>query len=576
MNKKVIIVGGVAGGASTAARLRRLDESVEIIIMEKGPYISFANCGLPYHIGGTITHREELLLFSPEEMKTRFNIDVRVFNEVTAINRENHAISVKNLQTGEEYEESYDKLVLATGSSPLTPPIKGIDGKNLFTLWTMPDMDSIIDFLKQHNPGTAAVIGGGFIGLEMVENLHEHGIEVSLVEMLDQVMQPLDYDMAQFVHRQLSKHHVRLFLGDGVMSFGDTDDGKKEITLQSGKKLTVDMVILAIGIRPNSKLAADAGLELNSRKGIITDKHLRTNDPDIFAVGDAIEVDHLISGEKTMIPLAGPANKQGRICADNITGIESVYEASQGTSVAKVFDLTVSSTGLNEKQIETMGMKLNTDYKVSIVHPRSHSSYYPGAYPMTLKVLFAMDGKILGAQAVGYTGVEKRIDVIATAMRFGATVYDLTRLELSYAPPYSAAKDPVNMAGFNAENLLKGLCDGIQCRELSEVDISRTTILDVRTPFEAESGMITGAINIPLEELRKRIGELEPGRDIVVYCAVGFRAYLACRVLLQNGFENVKNLAGGYTTYETWMRKYQDRYFVEEPVTYEPCDVIPD
>jgi NADPH-dependent 2,4-dienoyl-CoA reductase/sulfur reductase-like enzyme/rhodanese-related sulfurtransferase len=466
--------------------------------------------------------------------------------------------------------------VIATGSSPITPPIKGIHGEKLFTLWTIPDMDEIIDFMKKTGPRTAAVVGGGFIGLEMVENLHEHGIEVSLIEMMDQVMQPLDYDMAQFVHRQLSRKHVRLFLGDGVMSFEDSDNGKKLITLQSGQILEVDMAILAIGIRPNSKLAADAGLALNPWGGIITDKHLKTSDPHIYAVGDVIEVDHLVSGEKTMIPLAGPANKQGRVCADNIGGIDSIYEASQGTSVAKVFDLTVSSTGLNEKQIEALGMKLNSDYKASVVHPRSHSSYYPGAYPMTLKILFSTDGKVLGAQAVGYEGVEKRIDVIATAMRFNASVGDLAKLELSYAPPYSAAKDPVNMAGFNAENILGGLCDGIQCRELAMVDISRTVILDVRTPFEAENGMITGAVNIPLNGLRDRIGELDKNKDIIIYCAVGFRAYLACRILRQKGFSNVKNLAGGYTSYSTWMRKYHDRHFVDEPVAYEPCDVIPE
>ena len=436
-------------------------------------------------------------------------------------------------------------------------------------------MDKIISFIKKHNPKTAAVIGGGFIGLEMVENLSELGLEVSLVEMMDQVMQPVDYDIAQFVHRQLSKHHVRLFLGDGVKEFKSSGIGT-QLTLQSGLKLGADLVILAIGIRPNSNLASDAGLSVNKRGGIIVDKHLKTSDPDIFAVGDAIEVEHLVSGEPTMIPLAGPANKQGRICADNIAGIDSIYEASQGTSVAKVFDLTVASTGLNEKQLESLGIELNKDYKATIIHPRSHASYYPGAYPLTLKVLFDMDGKVLGAQAIGHAGVEKRIDVIATAMRFGATVYDLTKLELSYAPPYSAAKDPVNMAGFNAENILNGLCGNIHCRELQNIDIEDTIILDVRTPMETEHGIITGAVNIPVDELRNRLNELDPSKQIIVNCAVGFRAYLACRILLQNGFDRAVYLAGGYTTYETWVRKYNDRHFVDEPVTYEPCDVIPD
>ncbi|MBN2558839.1 MAG: FAD-dependent oxidoreductase [Clostridia bacterium] len=575
MSLKVVIVGGVAGGASTAARLRRLDEKAEIIMMERGPYISFANCGLPYHIGGTIADREELLLFSPDDMKSRFNIDVRIWNEVVSIDRERKIVSVADRETGESYEESYDKLVLSPGSTPFIPPIPGIGGKNMFTLWTVPDMDRIISHIKETKPASAVVVGGGFIGLEMVENLRELGIEVSIVEMLDQVMQSLDYDMAQFVHRHLSSHHIRLFLGDGVDSFSETPEGLTEISLKSGLSLNAGIVILAIGVRPNSSLAVEARLETNRRGGIVVDRHLRTSDPDIYAVGDAIEVTHLVSGEKTMIPLAGPANKQGRICADNICGIGSTYDASQGTGVAKIFDITMASTGLNEKQLESMGRVLNKDFKATVVHPRSHSSYYPGAYPMTLKVLFDMKGKILGAQAVGYTGVEKRIDVIAASMRFNATIYDLTKLELSYAPPYSAAKDPVNMAGFNAENILNGICDNIQCRELPAVDISNTVILDVRTPMETESGMITGAVSIPLDDLRDRLGELDPEKEIIVYCAVGFRAYLACRILLQNGFKKVRNLAGGYTTYSTWVPRYYDRHFVDEPVAFEPCDVVP-
>ena len=575
MSKKVVIVGGVAGGASTAARLRRLDENAEIIIMERGPYISFANCGLPYHIGGTISNRDELILQMPEDMKVRFNVEVRVFNEVTGINRDAKTVSVLNNQTGETYEESYDNLVLSPGSTPFTPPIPGIEADNHFTLWTIPDMDKIIAYIKKHQPKTAAVIGGGFIGLEMVENLSELGLEVSLVEMMDQVMQPVDYDIAQFVHRHLSKHHVRLFLGDGVKSFSSTGVGT-QITLQSGLNLGVDLVILAIGIRPNSSLAVDAGLETNRRGGIVVDKHLRTNDSSIYAVGDAIEVEHLVTGEPTMIPLAGPANKQGRICADNIAGIGSIYEASQGTSVAKVFDLTVAATGLNDKQLIAMGKVINKDYKATVVHPRSHAGYYPGAYPLTLKVLFDMNGKVLGAQAVGVTGVEKRIDVIAASMRFNATVYDLEKLELSYAPPYGSAKDPVNMAGFSAENILTGICDNIQCRELESLDISDTIILDVRTPGEIKRGMVTNAINIPVDELRSRLNELDKSKQIIVNCAVGFRAYLACRILKQNGFDRVRNLAGGYTTYGTWVRRYNDRHFVEEPVRYEPCDEIPD
>jgi len=575
MSKKTVIVGGVAGGASTAARLRRLDENAEIIMMERGPFISFANCGLPYHIGGSISDRNELILQMPEDMKTRFNVDVRIMNEVLRINRGLKTVTVLDKNTGTEYEESYDNLVLSPGSTPFIPPIPGIKADNHFILWTIPDMDKIISYIKEHSPKTAAVIGGGFIGLEMVENLSELGLEVSLVEMMDQVMQPLDYDMAQFVHRQLSKHHVRLFLGDGVKEFNSTGVGT-QITLQSGLHIGVDMVILAIGIRPNSKLALDAGLKTNKRGGIIVDKHLHTSDPDIYAVGDAIEVEHLVSGEPTMIPLAGPANKQGRICADNIAGINNVYKASQGTSVAKVFDLTAATTGLNDKQLTAMGKVINKDYKATVVHPASHAGYYPGAYPLTLKVLFNMDGKVLGAQAVGNTGVEKRIDVIASSMRFGATVYDLTELELSYAPPYSSAKDPVNMAGFSAENILTGICDNIQCRELEAIDISDTIILDTRTPGETKRGMVTGAVNIPVDELRGRLDELDKDKQIIVYCAVGFRAYLACRILKQRGYKRVRNLAGGYTTYGTWVRKYNDRHFVDEPVRYEPCDAIPD
>lgn len=574
MNKKIVIVGGVAGGASTAARLRRLDENAEIIIMERGPYISFANCGLPYHIGGTISNRDELILQLPEDMKTRFNIDVRIFNEVISINKSQKTVAVKNVQTGDEYEESYDKLVLSPGSRPFVPPIPGIIADNHFVLWTVPDMDKIISYIKEHNPKTAAVVGGGFIGLEMVENLNELGLEVSLIEMMDQVMQPIDYDMAQFVHRQLSKHHVRLFLGNGVKELKSTGVGT-QVTLQSGLNLGVDMVILAIGIRANSELAVNADLKTNKRGGIIVDKHLLTSDPNIYAVGDVIEVEHLVTGEPTMIPLAGPANKQGRFCADNIAGINNTYDSSQGTSVAKVFDMTVAATGLNDKQLIAMGKELNKDYKMTVIHPRSHAGYYPGGYPLTLKVIFDMDGKILGAQSVGTNGVEKRIDVIATAMRFGATIYDLTKLELAYAPPYSSAKDPVNMAGFSAENILTGICDNIQCRELTDTDISETIILDVRTPAETKHGVVTGAINIPVDELRERLDELDKNKQIIVNCAVGVRAYIACRILKQNGFKRVRNLAGGYTTYGTWVRKYVDRHFVDEPVTYEPCDATP-
>lgn len=554
MSEKILIVGGVAGGASTAARLRRVDEQAEIIMFEKGEYISFANCGLPYYIGGTIEERDQLLVQTPEKFKARFQVDVRVKNEVTKINREKKEVEVKDLNSGKVYRESYDVLVLSPGSTPLCPPIEGIDSPNIFTLWNIPDTDRIKEFVDQKKPKRAAVIGGGFIGLEMAENLYERGIDVSIVEMADQVMTPIDFEMAQVVHQHIQSKDVKLYLKDGVKGF-EYKGGVTNIILQSGTKLEADMILLSIGVRPQSQLAKEAGLEVNQRGGIVVDDTMKTSDPNIYALGDAVEVVDFISGSKTMVPLAGPANKQGRIVANNIVGAKEKYKGTQGTSVAKIFDLTVASTGSNEKTLNKNGMELNKDYKVSLIHAKSNAGYYPGAIPMTIKVIFDLSGKILGAQIVGYNGVDKRIDVIATSIRFGGSIYDLKELELAYAPPYSSAKDPVNMVGFHSENILKGDFDVILWNELETLDKNNTIMLDVREPIERELGYIEGSINIPLDELRDRLDELDKDKLIVPYCAIGLRGYIAARILMQNGFQRVKNLSGGYSTYSAVFSK---------------------
>lgn len=549
MGQKVIIVGGVAGGASAAARLRRMDEQAEIIMLEKGPYISFANCGLPYYIGGTIAERDALLVQTPEGMNARFNVDVRVENEALSIDRERKVVQIKDIKNNRVYEESYDKLILSPGSTPLKPPIPGIDSPNIFSLWNIPDVDRIKSFVDHVKPKTVAVIGGGFIGLEMAENLHDLGMDVSVVEMADQVMAPIDFEMAQIVHKHMKMKKVGLYLGDGVKSF-EYHNGISKVALQSGKQLEVDMVILSIGIRPQSELAKNAGLDMNPRNGIIVDSYMKTSDPNIYAIGDAVEVTEFISGTKTMIPLAGPANKQGRICADNIAGKNVAFKGSMGTSVAKVFDLTVSATGINEKTLKRDGKVYGQDYFTVLVHPNSHAGYYPGALPMTLKVIFDKSGKVLGAQNVGYDGVEKRIDVIATAIRFNASVFDLAELELAYAPPYSSAKDPVNMAGFVGENILNGLEKPYQWHEFKEM-ANDVVVLDVREPMEREMGFIPNSINIPVDQLRSRLVELDKSKHHVIYCAVGIRGHAASRILTQNGFQHVSNLIGGFVTYST-------------------------
>ncbi len=557
MSNKTIIVGGVAGGASTAARLRRLDENAEILIIEKGPFISFANCGLPYHIGGTIKSRDSLLLQTPEAMKARFNIDVRVENEVITIDKAAKKVQIKNLKSEEVYEEDYDTLVLSPGSTPLRPPIKGIDAKNIFSLWNIPDMDKIISYIKENEVKDAVVVGGGFIGIEMAENLRDLDMEVSLIEMGEQVMAPLDFDMAQIVHSHLEANGVDLYLKNGVESFSYNEDtNTTTVSLQDGSQIDSELVILSIGIRPNSHLAKDAGLELNACGGIVTDEHMKTSDPNIYALGDAAEVTHFITGEKTMIPLAGPANKHGRICADNIVGRDQhVYTGSQGTSVAKIFDLTVSTTGLNEKDLIRAGKEYGKDYHVAIINPKSHAGYYPGAFPMCLKLVFDKQGKVLGAQNVGVEGVEKRIDVIATAIRFGASIYDLQKLELSYAPPYSSAKDPVNMVGFAAENIFNGDQKPILFREVKDIDKENSIILDVRDIEEYNLGSIDGAKHIPVNELRARIDELPKDKEIITYCAIGVRGYIACKMLKQKGYK-CRNLIGGYSIYKHYIKDF--------------------
>ncbi len=545
MNKKVIIVGGVAGGATTAARLRRLDENAEIILFERGKYISYANCGLPYHVGDVIPSREDLLLQTPESLKSRFNIDVRIQQEVTFIDRANKTVSVKNLATSQESVESYDTLVLATGSSPIIPNIPGIRSKYIFSLWTVDDADHIRQYIRQNKISDAIIIGGGFIGIEMTENLRRLGITVSLVEMLNQVMAPFDFEMAQLIHKTLEENGVSLYLGNGVTSFTETDESIL-VNLSDGKQLTTRLVILSIGVKPNSELARSAGLALNARGGIVVDKILRTSDPDIFAVGDVIEVEDFISKDKTMIPLAGPANKQGRIAAGNIAGENDQYPGTQGSAIVKIFDVCAANTGANEKTLLKNGLTKGKDYEKLIILQNSHAGYYPGASPMAIKLLFSTDGnKIFGAQIIGKEGVDKRIDTIGTAIRLGGTIWDLKSLEFAYAPPFSSAKDPVNMAGFVAENILKSRVFFAEWDVVERHDPEKTILLDVREDAERRTYALSGALNIPLGQIRSRLSEIDKEKEIIIFCAMGVRAYNAARILMANGFQNVKVYPGG-------------------------------
>ena len=545
MSKKVIIVGGVAGGASAAARLRRMDENAEIIMFEKGEYISFANCGLPYYIGGIIEERDALLVQTVEGMSAKFNMDIRVLSEVTHIDPSKKVITVKNLKTNEVYEESYDKLILSPGANPIKPPIPGInEATNLFTLRNIPDTDAIKSFVDHNKPKSAIVIGGGFIGIEMAENLHHRGIHVTIVEASDQIMGPIDYEMASILHNHIKSQGLDLVLGDGVKSF--ENQGRK-LVLQSGKEIETDLIIFAIGVRPESGIAKDAGLKLNERGAIQVNEYLQTSDENIYAIGDAIEVVDFVTGKPTMIPLAGPANKQGRIVANNICGNLEKYVGTMGTSVAKVLDMTVASTGNNEKILKSKEIK----YEAIHIHPGSHAGYYPGAAPISIKMLFdPKTGQIFGAQAVGYDGVEKRIDVIATAIAANMTAMDLSELELSYAPPFSSAKDPVNMLGFVAKNITAGLVDTFQWHEVDDIVKSGNLLIDVREPIEHDLGYIEGAKLMSLGDIRSRLNELPKDKTIYLYCQVGIRGYNASRILIQNGFK-VKNLDGGYKTYES-------------------------
>lgn len=547
--KKILIVGGVAGGATAAARLRRLDETSQIIMFERGEYISFANCGLPYYIGGVIENREALLVQTVEGMSKRFNLDIRNFSEVVSIDPENKTISVKNLKTNEEYKESYDELILSPGASPTKPPIPGLDkADNVFTLRNIPDTDRIKAYVDDNRPKEAVVIGGGFIGVEMAENLVERGVKVHLIEMLDQVMAPFDYEMAQILHGHMEDNGVDLILGDGVDSF--KNDGNT-IVLKSGKQISTDMTILSIGVRPENKLAKDAGLELGPRGHILVDENMMTSKDHIYAVGDAIQTKDLIFQEGASIALASPANRQARIVADRINGIDSKYKGVLGTSVAKVFDMTASSTGNNEKKLKQMGIE---NYETVHLHPLSNAGYYPTANPMDLKLIFEVpSGKVLGAQAIGYTGVEKRIDVIATAIAAGMTVRELQDIELAYAPPFSSAKDPVNMAGYAASNILDGLVKKVDVMEIDQLVEDGEYLLDIRTGEEYSLGNINGSVNIPLDELRDRMDEIPKDRIIYVNCQVGLRGYLGCRILNQNGF-NTYNLDGGYSLYSNYKR----------------------
>ena len=551
---KVIIVGGVAGGASCAARLRRLDEKAEILMVERGPYVSYANCGLPYHIGGVIEKESSLLVFTDQMFRAMFAIDARTNMEVISISPKKKTVDLKNQLTGEVTTEKYDKLVLSPGAAPICPPLSGIDLPGIFSVRTVPDAREIREWIERglsdlseehactgfqplDKTKRAVVIGGGYIGLEMAENLVHRGLEVTLVEMLDQVMAPLDPECARLVERHLEKHGVQLALGDAVAGFKQAANGTLEVGTKSGKTYLADIVILAIGVRPETQLAKAAGIEIGQRGGIRVDEHMRTSDPDIFAVGDAVEVKDFVTGEWSLIPLAGPANRQGRIAADVIAGRDSRFRGTQGTSVIGVFGATVATTGANEKLLNRLGQK---DFEKVYIFPNSHAGYYPGAKTIVLKVIFRKsDGCLLGAQALGQDGVEKRIDALAMAIQMGATVYDLEEAELCYAPPFGSAKDPVNFAGMVPADVLRG--DMPLCHWGS---LDKEFLLDVRNPPEIAVESVPGAVNIPLPQLRGRLGELPRDREICVICRSAGRAYFATRILLQNGFK-ARSISGG-------------------------------
>lgn len=556
---KHIIIGGVAGGATAAARIRRADENAEIVLVEKGKYISYANCGLPYYIGGVIKSRDKLFVQTPEAFSRRFNVDVRTRHEALSIDTERHEVSIRRAD-GTTYTETYDRLLLSPGAEPVRPPLEGIDTEGIFTLRNVDDTDRIHSYLGTHRVRHAVVVGGGFIGLEMAENLHHAGAGVSIVEMADQVMAPVDFSIASHVHRHLMDKGVGLWLGRGVEKF-TSDNGSIKVWLNTGETLSADLVLLSIGVRPSVKLAREAGIELGAR-GIKVNRWLQTSSPDVYAVGDAIEYEHPIAGGPWLNYLAGPANRQARIAADNMVyGNREEYEGSIGTSVAKVFDITVGAAGLAAKHLKRMGVP----YLTSVTTSSSHAGYYPGAFNLTLKLTFAPDtGRIYGVQCVGVDGVDKRIDEIAMLIKRGGTVRDLVRTEQAYAPPFSSAKDPVAIAGYVACNTLDGVMPVVTWRELAAADRAEVCLVDVRTPEEYSLGTIDGAVNIPLDDLRGRLGEIDRDSDVIVFCAVGLRGYLAQRILLGRGYRRVRNLAGGYKTYSLATQKV-------EPVEGQPC-----
>ena len=555
---KIVIVGGVAGGATAAARIRRLHEQAEIVVFERTGFISYANCGLPYYIGGIIEDPEDLTLQTPESFFRRFRVDMRVRHEVIAIHRDRKTVSVRNLNTGAEFEESYDKLLLSPGAKPVRPNLPGVDHPKLFSLRTVEDTFKIKEFVNETSPKSAVIVGGGFIGLETAENLRYLGLEVTMVQRPKQLMNPFDADMAAFIHGEVRKHGIRLALGQSVEGFADRDGGV-DVLLKGCAPLHADMVILAIGVSPESSLAKDAGLELGLKGSILVSDRMETSDPDIYAVGDAVQVKHYVTGDDALIALAGPANKQGRIAADNICGGDSRYLGSQGSSVIKVFGLTAASTGINETNARKAGLDVDT----VILSPMSHAGYYPGGKVMTMKVVFEKGTyRLLGAQIVGYDGVDKRIDVLATAIHAGLKGPQLKDLDLAYAPPYSSAKDPVNMAGFIIDNISKGLKQWHLGDDLPRD--GSAILLDTRTVGEFRRGHVDGFINIPVDELRERIDELEPGKPVYVICQSGLRSYIATRILEGYGFE-AYNFAGGFRFYDAVM---YDRALIEQAF---PC-----
>lgn len=556
MSRKVIVVGGVAGGASAATRLRRLDEHAEILLIEKGSYISYANCGLPYYVGGVIENRGDLMVMTPELMEYRFNIDVRTNEEVLSIDPEAKTVQIKKHHSGEVYTENFTELILSPGSEPLKPPIPGINEEGIFTLWTVPDTDRIYNYIEEKKPKRAIVVGGGFIGLEMAENLHLRGIDVSLVEMLDQVMAPIDFDMAQILHEHMRELGIDLHLNSKVESFEKTEDGLLA-HLDGGKELKADMILLSLGIRPQTALLKDSGLDFGPKGHLLVDDYLETNKEGIYAVGDAIEVVQFTTGQKTAVPLAGPANKQGRMAANNIVlGKKEKYKGSQGTSVAKVFEFNVASTGLNEKNLEAMGKVYQKDYDIALINAKSHAAYYPGVTEMYIKALFTLpEGKLLGCQIVGDEGIDKRIDTFATVQRLGGTIYDLKELELAYAPPFNSAKDPMNMVGFVAENILTGMVDFVTPMHLDQEE-EESIILDLREEAELLMGTIEGSLHYPVGHLRSRLGELDPEKSYITLCSLGVRSYLGARILTQNGFKKVRVLSAGLPA---WNYYHQDK-----------------